>query len=120
MNEIEVRIPYDISRSQLCKREEGNNIIKMTYFLAVKTFNESLDVSTLLPVLDSSWEVAVHSYYIATENDQTLGVNCNLEQYDRNLQKPHLLEVITNSNGSVHVLCWKKYSLQTWLVFVYQ
>ena len=29
-------------------------------------------------------------------------------QYDRNLQKPHLLEVITNINGSVHVLRWKK------------
>ena len=29
-------------------------------------------------------------------------------QYDRNLQKSHLLEVITNSNGSVHFLRWKK------------
>ena len=29
-------------------------------------------------------------------------------QYDRNLQKPHLLEVITNNNGSVHFLRWKK------------
>ena len=49
-------------------------------------------------------EVAVNSYYIATENDQILRVNCNLVQYDRNLQKPHLLEVITNINGSVHFL----------------
>ena len=80
----------------------------MAYFLAVKTFTESLDVSTLLPVLDTSWEVAIHSYYIATVNDQILWVNCNLVQYNRNLQKPHLLEVITNSNGSVHVLRWKK------------
>ena len=78
----------------------------MAYFLAVKTFNVSLDVSTLLPALDTSWEVAVHSYYIATENDdQILRVNCNLVQYDRNL---HLLEVITNINGSVHFLRWKK------------
>ena len=74
----------------------------MAYFLAVKTCNASLDVSTLLPALDTSWEVAVHSYYIATENDdKILRVNCNLVQYDRNLQKPHLLEVITNINGSV-------------------
>ena len=80
----------------------------MAYFLAMNTFNVSLDVSTLLPVLDTSWEVAVHSYYIATENDQILQVNCNLVQYDRNLQKPHLLEVITNSNGSVQCLRWKK------------
>ena len=80
----------------------------MAYFLAVKTFNASLDVSTLLPALDTSWEVAVNSYYIATENDdQILRVNCNLVQYDRNLQKPHLLEVITNINGSVHFLRWK-------------
>ena len=91
------------------KGDEGANIIlMMAYFLAVKTFNEYLDVSTLLPVLDTSWEVAVHSYYIATENDQILRVNCNLVQYDRNLQKPHLLEVITNINGSVHFLRWKK------------
>ena len=80
----------------------------MAYFLAVKPFNVFLDVSTLLPVLDTSWEVAVHSYYIATENDQILRVNCNLVQYNRKLQKPHLLEVMTNSNGSVHVLRWKK------------
>ena len=81
----------------------------MAYFLAVKTFNASLDVSTLLPALDTSWEVAVHSYYISTENDdQILRVNCNLVQYDRNLQKPHLLEVITNINGSVHFLRWNK------------
>ena len=81
----------------------------MAYFLAVKTFNASLDVSTLLPTLDTSWEVAVHSYYIATKNDdQILRVNCNLVQYDRNLQKPHLLEVITNITGSVHFLRWKK------------
>ena len=80
----------------------------MAYFIAVKTFTESLDVSTLLPVLDTSWEVAIHSYYIATENDEILRVNCNLVQYNRNLQKPHLLEVITNSNGNVHVLRWKK------------
>ena len=74
----------------------------------MKTFNVSLDVSTLLPVLDTSWEVAVRSYYIATENDQTLQVNCNLVKYDRTLQKPHLPEVITNINGSVHFLRWKK------------
>ena len=74
----------------------------------MKTFNESLAVSTLLRGLDTSWEVAVHSYYIATENDQILRVNCNLVQYDRNLKKPHLLEVITSTNGSVHVLRWKK------------
>ena len=80
----------------------------IAYFLAVKTFNESFDVSTLLLVLDTSWEVAVHSYYIATENDKILQVNCNLVQYDRNLQKLHLLEVITNTNDSVHVLRWKK------------
>ena len=81
----------------------------MAYFLAVKTFNESLDVSTLLPVLDTSWDVAVHSYYIATENDdQILRVNCNLVQYNRHLQKPHLLEVITTIIGSVHFLRWRK------------
>ena len=83
-------------------------LLMMAYFLVVKTFNVSLDVSTLLPVLDTSWEVAVHSYYIATEIDQILRVNCNLVQYDRNLQKPHLLEVITTITGSVHVLRWKK------------
>ena len=60
------------------KGDEGANIIlMMAYFLAMKTFNASLDVSTLLPVLDTSWEVAVHSYYIATENDKILRVNCN-------------------------------------------
>ena len=70
----------------------------MAYFLAVKKFYVSLDVSTLLPALDTSWDVAVHSYYIATENDdQILRVNCNLVQYDRHLQKPHLLEVITKA-----------------------
>ena len=64
----------------------GTNIILlMAYFLEVKTFNASLDVSILLSVLDTSWEVAVHSYYIATENDQILRVDCNLVQYDRNL-----------------------------------
>ena len=96
--------------SQLYKRGmRGTNIIlMMAYFLVVKTFNVSLDVSTLLLVLDTSWEVAVHSYYIATENDQILRVNCNLVQYDRNLQKPHLLEVITTVIGSVHFLRWKK------------
>ena len=52
--------------------------------------------------------LAVHSYYIATENDQILRVNCNLVQYDRNLQKQHLLEVITNINVGVHFLRWKK------------
>ena len=83
-------------------------IVEMAYFLAVKPFNASLDVSTLLPVLDTSWEVAIHSYYIATKIDQILWVNCNLVQYDRNMQKPHLLEVITNNTGSVHVLRWKK------------
>ena len=60
------------------------------------------------PMLDTSWEVAVHSHYIATENDKILRVICTLVQYDRNLQKPHLLEVITTINGSVHVLRWKK------------
>ena len=91
----------------------------MAYFLAVKTFNVSLDVSTLLPALDTSWEVAVHSYYIATENDdQILRVNCNLVQYDRNLQKPHLLEVILEV---VYIFCdGRKYLLQTPLIFVYR
>ena len=81
----------------------GKVIIMMAYFLAVKTLNESLDLSTLLPVLNTSWEVAVHSYYIATKNDQILRVNCNLVQYDRNL-----LEGITTITGSVHVFRWKK------------
>ena len=92
--------------SKLYKKGDEGDLypLMMAYFLVVRTFNESLDVSTLLPVLDTSWEVAIHSYYIVTENDQILWVNCNLVQYDRNLQKPHLLEVITNSIGSVHVL----------------
>ena len=42
------------------KRDEGNVFIMMAYFLAVKTFNESLDVSTLLPVLHGKLQ------YIAT------------------------------------------------------
>ena len=42
------------------------------------------------------------------EVHKILRVNCNLLQYDRNLQEPHLLEVITIINGNVHVLRWKK------------
>ena len=82
------------------------------YYLNVKSFNKSIDVSKLLPGLDTNWECCVHSYYIVIngERQKVLRMNCNLVEFDRVLRKPHLLEIISNREGlsTVEILRWKR------------
>ena len=55
------------------------------YYLNVKSFNKSIDVSKLLLGLDTNWECCVHSYYIVIngERQKVLRKNCNLVEFDR-------------------------------------
>ena len=68
------------------------------YYLNVKSFNKSIDVSRLIPGLNTNWECCVHSYYIVIngERQQVLHLNCNLLDFDRVLRQPHLLESVSN------------------------
>ena len=64
----------------------------------MKSFNISIDVSRLLPGLNTNWECCVHSYYIVTngERQKVLCLNCNVVDFDHVLLQPHLLEVVSN------------------------
>ena len=87
------------------------------YYLNVKSFNKSIDVSKLLPGLDTNWECCVHSYYIVIngERQKVLRMKCNLVEFDRVLRKPHLLEIVSNREGlsTVEILRWKRILITT-------
>ena len=82
------------------------------YYLNVKSFNKSIDVSRLLPGLNTNWECCVHSYYIVIngERQKVLRLNCTLVDFDRVLRQPHLLEVVSNRGelSPVEILRWKR------------
>ena len=87
------------------------------YYLNVKSFNKSIDVSRLLPGLTTKWECCVHSYYIVIngERQKVLRLNCNLVAFDRVLRQPHLLEVVSNRGelSTVEILRWKRILITT-------
>ena len=92
-------------------------MMSRVYYLNVKSFNISIDVSRLLPGLGTNWECCVHSYYIVIngERQKVLRMACNLVEFDHVVRQPHLLEIVSNRGelSTVEILRWKKILITT-------
>ena len=88
----------------------------LEYFLSVKTFNSSIDITHLLPKLTTNWECSIHSYFLNLEGlgenpeVEVMRLNCNAIEFDKSLKQQHLIEVLVNTVKLQHVKTfrWKK------------
>ena len=81
----------------------------MSQYLSLKIFNKPIDLSKIVRIDNSSdWECCVHSYYLKTETQRILRLNCNVIEFDRNIKQPIFMDVVTNMMLNVKFLRWRK------------
>ena len=63
----------------------------LEYFLSIKEFNASIDITHLLPKLTTDWESNVHSYFLAllrgSYDVEVMKLNCNAVEFDKSLKQ---------------------------------